>query len=300
MNRGMKHLRIVAMLLITGMLSATAFANGGTPVSPQKSFDGFYEGISGGIVSTHADFDTNASAKVQRVVFDIIETHHNIMQVDGHQDQAIGRIHIGYGRTLNSSFYAGVELGVSSANRRVSGRASAPYNGIDPEEGPSITVRTFDTHITAEAANGEFTLDFKPGVLLNDHALLYGRVGAAFNRITMDSTTAFFLKESSSEEEDPRTETAVQASTHDTCSETALRLGVGLAYLVSQHVVLNLDYTYTDYGRLRGSAKKETVTKTIQYMEPPPPTVFPDGYMAHTSARLKQQTVMLGVDYLIG
>jgi len=265
--------------------------------SSQKSFDGVYVGISVGVAGIHGDLDTHASAKSKRPLDeDVIETYHNVMQVDGHRDQAIGRIDIGYGRTLNSNFYAGIELGVSSAKRRISGAVSAPYDGSDIIA-PRTTTKIFDTNISADAQNSEFTADFRPGLVLNDHALLYGRIGAAVNWIQMNSTTSFLRGERLLDEQ---TLTAVKGATHDDYARAALRLGVGLSYLVSKHFAVNLDYTYTDYGRLRATATKDTVTEEFDDGEFEDSTTFPNGFVAHTTVRLKQQTVMFGVDYMIG
>jgi len=282
----MKHLCVAAILSIVSTISAAAFANGGTvaPIYPQSSFDGFYGGISGGVVNTHGYFDTHASAEIDRNSLSVAETYEHAMDVDGHEDEAIGRVDIGFGHTFNSQIYLGVELGASTGKRRISGFGSAPYDGLN--EGAEDTVtNSFSTRVSAEADNGEWTVDLKPGLVFSDHALLYGRIGAAFNKVKMNSTTSFFFEESISDGEIISGTEKEEIATHDSCDQVALRLGLGLAYLVSRHIAVNLDYTYTDYGRLRASAKKDITTTSFLLGKFEEEFIFPDGFTAHASFR---------------
>ncbi len=171
----------------------------GRPSAPEPvghRFDGFYAGAQGG-------YGTLGSENVGP------RAAPSILTADRAGHGTTGGGFVGYGARL-ANFYVGLEAEVEAADAN-----------WDIDRDTTRRVYTVDKQWSIGASA-------RAGLIVNDSALVYGRVGA--NRTRFDTRYIF-----------------AGATFDQSDSVTGLRVGGGIEVAATDHVFVRMDYTYTDY-----------------------------------------------------
>jgi opacity protein-like surface antigen len=270
-------LKLVAIAL-GSLICTSAFA-------AHSSFSGFYAGVRVGGLSTDAKIQNDSSATfVNQYDSD------NRLSSSGSNNlwnaSVAGDAFFGYGQFVqHSNFYLGgeayVEYGNPSATMNMSAYHQQPNDDADTE--------TLNTRTEASLGHVGFGVDFRPGYLIDANTLVYGRIGAAFNRETVNSQDVFSFNDLQGE---VVTNNVLDASkTRDT---VGLRLGLGAEHRISRNLSATVDYIYTDYGRVNASGVGDIHTT----VDGSPETVT-GGFINNATGTLATQTLMLGLKYNI-
>ncbi len=245
--------------------------------------DGIY--ISGLIGARWADPDwigTNTVSGYDELD-NFVATETSLLHNTGDDDtQLVGSIAVGY-QFVNDLFYLGLEVaGTFGDDLEFEASDSNTYFF---DENDDLTINS-SNHAKASLRGSELDLDFKPGILLDENFLIYVRVGAAFNELEIQSSSAWSLHDELGFDHP-------SASDHSSESNnvTGLRLGAGLEYLITEEIGVSIDYVYTDYGDIKTSTSGfDKMTST-------------DGYESSISGNAKSKievvtnTLMAGVTY---
>jgi opacity protein-like surface antigen len=264
----MKKRSIYGLLPIV-LLAAVSTAHADCP------FEGGYAGLAIGQSST---LGRSRTADSLRAVFPggVSEVGEQSERNGLKKNSFAGEIFTGYGCDWDK-FYLGAEAYFKTARGRAKNTATSTMTTTLPTFGAPITLNSTTT-TTAKLRNGEFGIDIRPGVLLTPSTMLYGRVGAAFNRIQLHTTTVV----------NNNAATLVNSRKKNA---TGLRLGGGMEHEFCSNWALRVDYVYTSYRKVNGSASQAGAI-----VAPPLGT----GTVATSttgSAKLNNHTTMLGVAY---
>jgi opacity protein-like surface antigen len=157
-----------------------------------------------------------------------------------------GIAYLGYGKPWKK-VYLGAEFFVEAAKRRLH-RAS--QSGFSNDLGNSLNI-SFNSSIKNP---WQYGIDLRPGILLAQRTLLYGRVGTAFSDIQVRTRTEAITAGRSFGE----------AMTTITRSKdvmrAAFRLGVGVEQQLISKIHVRCDYAYTHYGSIKLSNSSSGVT----------------------------------------
>jgi len=265
---------------------------------------GFYAGLSGGVMQTAAEM-----AASQQVTFsnqyDTENQLSSVQHVDVWKDTGVGALYVGYRQRMSgSNVFMGAEVFANTAKRSITLNNFAYHQEPnDDEDFESLTTTT-----QAKLDDDEFGVDLQPGYLFDSHTLLYGRVGAAFNKLALMSNNNFSF-----------TSTNIAAGTYNsplstskTKDVTALRLGVGIEHAIGDNWSMTADYIYTDYGKVNrdGVADANGVQDSVilgsinsssilhqQLLPGGSPYTTAGGLVGHASAHLATQALMVGLKY---
>jgi opacity protein-like surface antigen len=127
-------------------------------------------------------------------------------------------IFAGVGKTFRDTYYLGVEA-----------NSYFPNHSILWSKRPGVTVTNL-TYETSFQIQDYVNLDVLPGYRVHPEWLIYGRAGISFSNIT----------------ENQEAISAVPPS-NDTNSRVGGRFGAGIAYEITQHFGIGLDYYYSYY-----------------------------------------------------
>lgn len=273
-------------LIASGMTSASLMA-----ASP---FDGFYAGISGGILESIANLSSAANAKYTGI-FDFPSSP-NFIGNGGEDDRqqnfsGIGSIALGYGQTLGTSpFYLGAEISGNYGKREINSQDRASHlsgEGLEP------TVSLI-TDKEARLRSGEFDIDLRPGFFLTNDFLLYGRVGAAFNKEETFADNTFIINDSSL----GGTVTRVSfLNIGDDRNVTGLRLGAGGEVCLGNNWSLTGDYIFTDYGKSKSFVGTAPTVSPFAEGGRVANVVIANGLSSSIDSDFYTQTVMIGLKY---
>jgi len=133
--------------------------------------------------------------------------------------------------------------------------------------------------VTVKLRSFEVDLDAMPGFLLTPHTLLFARIGAAFNKLKLNSNSV-------GEDFGNRSGKA-EVSLADNKSKVGVRAGLGLQEQFSDNFSIRADYIYTYYGR--SSVAGETVFSGATN----------DSLFNTTTVKASKQVVMLSLVYHI-
>lgn len=282
--------RLLPLTFVMAVLATSAYADAANSV-----FDGAYlgAGLGGSFTrgdlkaepNSAADFDPQEGAPPNDISAALSAT--NTLK----RNSFAGNLYAGYGHAWQP-LYLGVEAFIKLANYKMNYAAST--TATKTAGGGSYTLT--DNLATASEVKLnplEFGIDLRPGVLVTPNTLLFGRLGVAFNKLTLNSTTttsgeytngAGFTKNFSG----AITNTASK-------SVPGLRLGLGLEQHLNEHLALRLDYVYTYYGKI------STNNSTAPLIDDGSGTGTVTGTVTdHTSAIVSNHTVMLGLSYYFG
>lgn len=189
-----------------------------------QPFSGLFAGVGVGEVINQSKFSIDTQTPQPATIY--IDR----LQYDAHQNNnnLLGTVFIGYSRSFNSK-YIGVQTSISYTERNNS-------TSISADDRADAQYLNSKTKLNLNAI--EFDVDLMPGYLLNSCTLFYGRVGAAFNKLSLDAAaTARSLLGS-------RT-----LKLNSESNKIGIRLGAGLEQRLNRKLALRLDYIYTYYGK---------------------------------------------------
>ena len=235
-----KQLFIFSALFFTALNAVAGGPELAESFSP-VSFEGFYVGA--GIGATQSGFKTNSETtifeqeniKVRKRIFDELLYRYN-----GNRSNVMGKLFAGYGKVLDSKFYLGGEIYGSLSKYR--SNANASHTTFTS---PEITL---SNNTQTRLNDGEFGIDLRPGFQLTQNTLAYGTLGAAFNRIKLNSNSLFIINNN-----------APQFANLDYTKnkfKVGFRVGGGLEQMLDNQWAIRADYVFTNYGRLNGSNTK--------------------------------------------
>ena len=209
-------------------------------------YQGIYVGASGGLVNTYGKI---TSASRARYIFEIDPSLSLNTKKRATQNKGSIGIDIGYS-WLCDIFYLGGELGFYYAKGELHEKGKSSVKAFDSENEQGYSA-SLSLKSQAKLRNFEWTLDFTPGVILCDSFLFYGRIGAALNRAQLNAATKFCYQDFEFSEN-------VHQKTSHLClnnpkKQGALRLGFGFSHYITDDLVLNANYVYTNYGTVRVS-----------------------------------------------
>ena len=299
-------------LLGTLFLGAFSISNLANAAVTPCDYDGFYIGVSGGVANTFGKLTTEAEADFTIIADDgfvhgdplipIQKSNFANGSLRASKNRAIGGINLG-ASWLCDCFYLGGELGAYYSPRYIKQTITNNESNLSTDN-LFITGTFFTSNLTQEVRaklnNWEWTADLTPGVLLCDTYLLYGRVGVAFNRIKLDTSTNFLYNDlqfplDSSGTAIP-TPTTVNVCLPGSASKkrAALRLGVGIASYIADNFVLSFNYTYTDYGKV------SVTSATSIHLPGVAVERVMQGLYSDTKIRIMRQNFTVGLNYYFG
>lgn len=249
-------------------------------------YNGFYIGINGGAIFTKGDISTDSSATFANA---LNPANHLIsaQKNDVNDTDGGGSIYFGYSQMLRCShFFLAGEIFANCYNRTVVSNFHTSIAQLTDEALASLTTATA-THLK----NSEYGLDFRPGYFFNNRFALYGRVGVAFNNVTLTANHYFSFTDTT----DLLTTTTALSQSKNKNVE-GLRLGAGLEGCVCKNLVLTADYIYTHYNSVNLTGQSD-ITTAIGGEDP---VVTPGGLVSQSSAHLNTQTVTVGIKYYFG
>lgn len=245
---------------------------GGSQASGKIQFGGSGGGTLGSFVSTNVPIDVSS----------------NMIR-----NSLTGALFGGYGYIQNH-FYLGGELSVFSANYKMTNSASAGLNQQMDFGGLFIVNIGGNSNISTQTKLSpvQGAIALRPGYLVTDRTLLYGRVGAAFasKSFTVNTNTTatagFTVSPDTINLVFPLT---LQAS--KTKHVAGLQLGGGFEQKIRNNLSIRLDYIYTNYGRLNANAARSSIitSNTGDVII---------NFTGHNQVWIISQSLMLGLTYL--
>ena len=268
------------VVAIGSLVCASAFA------ATNSGFEGFYAGARVGGLSTNAKIENNSSAT-------FVNQYDSDNQLNSSGSNNIwdssvaGDLFAGYGQFMNNSnIYLGgeifAELGDPGATMNQSSYHQQPNDDEDNE--------TLNTRTETSLDHVGFGVDFRPGYLIDNNTLVYGRIGAVVNRETINSNDVFSFDDLQA---DVITNNVLNASR--TRDVVGIRFGLGAERRINQNLSATVDYVYTDYGRVNAGAVGDVNTT-----DDGSPETVTGGFINNASGRLATQTLMIGLKYNIG
>ncbi len=264
-----------ALFIIPAIMAASAATAGG--------FDGFYvgAGIGDSVTVGSSRFDGSTTLSTAGTP----ESRFSLSGRSAFKKETFaGQLFAGYGWNCDC-WYLGGEIYVKGFGKH-GGRSTYSTTLTDLEVPVTSITETISVHSKLRSA--EWGIDFRPGWLIGECTMLYGRVGAAFNQIREElhrSTTVSIanLGATLSNSGNPHSRKK---------NHTALRLGLGLEHKFMECWSIRADWVYTSFRRHgndngfsntrtgTGSFAGETLTTT-----------------ANAHSRLHNHTTMLGLSY---
>jgi opacity protein-like surface antigen len=181
-----------------------------------------------------------------------------------------GNLFLGYLYPIEN-FYLGPEIYLNVGNPAFSNTQLA---------GATLPTETLTTSTSGHLRNYELGIDFRLGVSVTPTTLLYGLIGAAFNNMTVNSSSTIarpLLPLS----------TSVNASSGQ--AVTGLRLGAGIEQKLLSNLNLRVSYAYTSFP-------SKTVTNTTSASSQDP--FFQLGPISNsTTARITNHSIWAAVVY---
>lgn len=207
-------------------------------------FDGLYLGASGGAsfasAAENSTFNSLYNFPVPTTVHDsALMTSHAV-----HSNSGKGVIFTGLGKTY-LNYYGGIEAFASFSKHQLKRYSSSTISGFLETDFTSTIHGSADFKLR----DIEYGFDLRPGILVSPTTLFYGRVGVAFNRLSATVNPVLseaFLSPTFS----PPENLTFASSFSSKKNLTGLRLGLGFEKYITPHLVLRLDYIYTQYGTI--------------------------------------------------
>ncbi len=274
--------------LLKGSLVVLAVCAIQSAYAHEASFkDGVYVAGSIGARWTEFEWDGQGVSSALDAEPELLVTDIYSLSGNKNDTQFAGSVAAGY-QVVDKRLYLGFEVaGTFGANNESIASRETPFEVNDfDDDGDTTMSGIFNTGAKVTLDGSEFDIDLKPGYLITRNFLVYGRVGAAFNKLEMQSSGYWYEKNNwgsytYTEDSDKQSENVV-----------GIRLGLGLEYLFNEHLGVTADYLYTYYG---------TIDSTLSGIE----TYYSEGeYDLHASSgfnfsevKVYTQTAMLGLAY---
>lgn len=216
---------------------------------------GWYAGVSaGGMISQYKINTTSSTQYPSSAFFSQSQSNPNLF---GSTPQ--GSIFLGYLYALNTKFvslYIGPEIYGSISNPAFSTNQSAEA---------TLPTESFNTQINGNSNAEEGDIDLRIGKAVTAGSLLFGRIGAAFNTITINASSTI-----------ARPALPLTSTVNNNYSKfiTGLRLGGGVEQTISQKYHIRVDYIFTYYPSMNSSATQQSNPAATFQLAPISNTTF--------------------------
>lgn len=302
------NLIAIVMLLSCGSLSANlkSFFFDGCGY-----FDGFYVGAAGGVATNHAktEFDTASNIileqEIQFGTFSADIDFVNKSDNDIFEIRPWGEVFVGWGKQC-SCFYLGGRFGINFSNFDLKTESSTGMSDIDVDVNGSVggavnfelafdTTGLLNDHLKTEMRTVEYTLDFKPGIVFCDRTMVFGIIGAAFNRAQLKGHSKFDLAgEIKNFVIDPPANVVSFSEFNEIWvdkkkASAGFRGGLGIEYMLNRCLGIQLSYVYTHYWSL-----SESDEFAFTGMEEP---ITDFSHEANFSTKTSKQVASIGIAY---
>lgn len=278
-----KHFQKAIYVLATAFISSTAQAAislNSSNMDLNCPFSGFYTGISLGESSTLGRAHLNRSANVSAPLLGISFDAQRLGKESLKKSSFVGAAFAGFGCTWDP-IYLGLEAFAKGANGKTKLRDKTT---LTTNLAGTLLNLNIVNHTVAKLRTVEFGADFRPGILVAASSLLYGKIGAAFNKISLKSSNNFNNGRSLNSFEFPFNHSKNK-------HVAALRLGAGLEQLICNNWALRADYTFTNY-------RKISLHNSGSFNIFNPLGIATIGTVSNsTEAKLYNHAVMFGVSY---
>lgn len=240
----------------------------------------WYAGLAGGVGFNSAEIDHLTETTTSDKNGQIFSQGFIPYTGDTQQFSGVGQAQVGAG-LRSHMFYLGVELLAQVTNGDF-GTISDQihFTGLTPDVPDSALA--YHTSLNMNVFEPAF--DLKPGVFLSKNTMLYGRIGAAVNTLTLEQNAHYNLVNNASEftENDSTSSTVV-----------ALRAGLGIEHHLHDRFNVFMDYVYTDYGDI------SLDTQTDEQLFIGETELFFDIDTFNTASDVTKQIIMLGFNYYL-
>ncbi len=292
------NLIAIVILLSCGSLSAdlNSFFCGGCGY-----FDGFYVGASGGVAINHAETEVDTAGNVlyffqQGIILPqklVNKRDNNIYEI-----RPWGEVFTGWGKQC-SCFYWGGRFGINFSNFDPKAESSAISDVALLDEGGldfiSFNAKLLlDDCLKKKMRTVEYTLDFKPGMVFCDRTMVFGIIGAAFNRVQLKGKSTFNLEGEVVDIVEPEPFSLFNEISVDKKKTSAgFRGGLGIEHMLNRCLSFQLSYVYTQYWRL--SESDEFTFFSGGEVTPPP--IITASHDASFSTKASKHVVSIGLAY---
>lgn len=193
-----------------------------------------------------------------------------------------GGVNAGFGLRVVDALYLGLRLGLDTSSFQANGPVTGTNSIVDaPCSQPEFGV-TMCSDIRSKTNSVEFSLDFKPGLVLGERAMFFVIAGAGFNRITVDQTACLVFNDSATHAY--TSEVSLRGQQH----VAALRRGFGIEQMINERVSLTVTYIYTTYRDVSGNGTADTITNMGD---------IPNGLNSNFTAQLRKQATTANLAY---
>ena len=241
-------------------------------------FNGYYAGVSAG-----ESLLVGTANQIRSLGLSLPGAGYSINDSRGaglKRNSLVGAIHGGYSYTWEE-LYLGGEAFIKGSRNKASISDTTTFSQ-NIAGNPTTLGITSNTRTTLK--NVEFGIDFRPGYLVTPHSLLYARIGAAFNKLSLTSNLTFNAQNPAFGQ------VSFPLPQGNSKTKTALRLGAGLEQQICEYWSLRADYTYTYYGRI---AATDSVSGRV--LSPIGPV---SALLTNTAkAKVSNHTLMLGLSH---
>jgi len=260
------------------LMCSTAFA-------AKSDFTGYYVGARAGEMITQTKIENNSSA-----MFENTYDSENVLAANSSNNVSnnslAGDLFFGYGKFVNNSrFYLGGEGFIQVAQPEGTLNASS----FHAQPGDDSDYETLSTSTETSLERVGFGVDFRPGYLLDNQTLVYGRLGLAFNRETVNAKNSFVFHDI---DDDTTTTNTLNASRTD--DTVGYRLGLGVERKVNSRLSMTVDYIYTNYKRVNVSGTGDVRTD----FDGGSSTVT-NGFVNNANGSIATQEMLIGLKYNI-
>lgn len=233
----------IARYFFTAILSFSSLyvmASSGCCLEDERYYTGFYLGLAGGAQANMFTASLTASADTiygnqEQLTLDRYEQQHH------YQVSPMGEIYCGWGLRC-ACLYLGGRLGVNYSRFNIN---------IDSQSEAIVSSTDFGSvidNMRMRLREVEYTVDFKPGIVICNRTLLFALVGAALNKESLKATS-----HSASFEFNTNISTANTISLEKDKNGAGYRIGGGLEQMLSRCLSANLTFVYTNYWTLNRS-----------------------------------------------
>lgn len=184
----------------------------------------------------------------------------NAVTARSYQLGGVGNIALGYGQHLGTPFYLGGELGLAiygAKNLATSSTAQSNTTVTNTGLLPASTVNTYQvlsTRTTLSQNTWVPFFDLKPGIFVSNNQLIFARLGVNYNELKVRTDSTFY---SQGILIDGAPDTLVDTTTNllfiQKNTRIGLRTGLGIEYLLDEHLGLSANYVYSFYQAVNTS-----------------------------------------------
>lgn len=240
--------RCFFLLCLTTLLSNTALS-----ATLEQRFRGLYvgAGLGGTSVTAKESVAGSGNTTVSDPTSSFLLTGDIPLRSNAHMGRSalLGIVYTGYAYTWNP-LYLGGELSINLSQYDMASDRSTGLSENLSFGGPTVELTGSSSVVQSKAkiSPAQFSISIRPGVLLSDHGLLYGRAGLALANINYQVTTL----STNTILGFPSNPIVLSVSSHR--RRAAPQLGGGLEYALNERWSIRVDYLYTYYGKLQSTS----------------------------------------------